>query len=141
MEKLLPAAKQVAAFDTSFHATIPKEAFLFGPNYECYAEHGIRRFGFHGPSHQFVFQRAAVMLAVAPEARNAVTCYIGGGVSIAAIRGGVSVDTSLGFGTAGGLPMGTRSGDGDPPASGKGRRPRRADQRGAAIARQALAVV
>jgi len=116
LKELLPDAKQAAVFDTAFHASLPEESYLFGLSYECYAKHGIRRFGFHGPSHQYVFQRAAAMLGVAPQACNAVTCHMGGGISLAAIRGGVSVDTSLGFGTVAGVPMGTRCGDVDPAA-------------------------
>ncbi|MBN2553055.1 MAG: acetate kinase [Spirochaetales bacterium] len=113
---VFPEMPQAAVFDTAFHATIPEEAFLFGLSYDCYREHGIRRFGFHGPSHRYVFQRTARMLGRAPEELNCVTCHMGGGVSLAAIRGGRSVDTSVGFGTVSGVPMGTRAGDVDPAA-------------------------
>jgi acetate kinase len=111
---VLPEVPQAAVFDTAFHAAIPEEAFLYGLNYDCYREYGIRRFGFHGPSHRYVFQRAARMLARAPAELNCVTCHMGGGVSLAAIRGGKPVDTSVGFGTMCGVPMGTRAGDVDP---------------------------
>jgi acetate kinase len=111
---VFPEVPQAAVFDTAFHAPIPEEAFLFGLNYDCYREHGIRRFGFHGPSHRYVFQRAARMLGREPTEVNCVTCHMGGGVSLAAIRGGRSVDTSVGFGTMCGVPMGTRAGDVDP---------------------------
>ena len=111
---MLPEVPQTAVFDTAFHATIPEEAFVFGLDYDCYRKHGIRRFGFHGPSHRYVFQRAARMLERQPADLNCVTCHMGGGVSLAAIRGGKSVDTSVGFGTMCGVPMGTRAGDVDP---------------------------
>ncbi len=116
VREVFPEVPQVAVFDTAFHAPIPEEAFLFGLNYDCYREHGIRRFGFHGPSHRYVFERAARMLGRAPAEMNCVTCHMGGGVSLAAIRGGRSVDTSVGFGTMCGIPMGTRAGDVDPAA-------------------------
>jgi acetate kinase len=113
---VFPEVRQAAVFDTAFHAAIPEEAFLFGLSYDCYRQHGLRRFGFHGPSHRYVFQRAARILGRASAEVNCVTCHMGGGVSLAAIRGGRSVDTSVGFGTMCGVPMGTRAGDVDPAA-------------------------
>jgi acetate kinase len=111
---LLPSVPHVAVFDTAFHASIPEESFLFGLAYECYRRHGIRRFGFHGVSHRYVSMRAAEILQRDPRSFTCVSCHMGNGVSIAAIRNGRSVDTSLGFGTMCGVPMGTRAGDVDP---------------------------
>ncbi len=116
VKALLPSVPQVAVFDTAFHATIPEESFLFGLAYDCYRRHGIRRFGFHGSSHCFVSRRAAEILGRDPRNFACVSCHIGNGVSIAAICDGRSVDTSLGFGTMCGAPMGTRAGDIDPAA-------------------------
>ncbi len=111
---LLPEVPQVAVFDTAFHASIPDTAFLFALPYEYYQERGIRRFGFHGISHQFVAAKAAEMLGVPPGRFRCVTCHMGAGVSFAAVRDGRSVDTTLGFGTMCGVPMATRAGDVDP---------------------------
>ncbi|OHD73179.1 MAG: hypothetical protein A2177_00410 [Spirochaetes bacterium RBG_13_68_11] len=111
---LLPSVPHVAVFDTAFHATMTEEAFLFGLDYECYRRHGIRRFGFHGVSHRYVSLRAAEILGRDRKNFTCVSCHLGSGVSIAAIRNGRSVDTSLGFGTMCGVPMGTRAGDVDP---------------------------
>ncbi len=116
VKALLPSVPQVAVFDTAFHAGMPEESFLFGLAYDCYRRHGIRRFGFHGTSHSFVSRRAAEILGRDPSAFACVSCHLGSGVSIAAIRNGRSVDTSLGFGTMCGVPMGTRAGDVDPAA-------------------------
>lgn len=114
VKALLPSVPHVAVFDTAFHATMPEESFLFGLAYECYQKHGIRRFGFHGMSHRFVSRRAAEILERDPRSFTCVSCHMGNGVSIAAIRNGCSIDTSLGFGTMCGVPMGTRAGDVDP---------------------------
>jgi acetate kinase len=111
---LLPAVPHVAVFDTAFHAAMPEESFLFGLPYEYYQKHGIRRFGFHGTSHRFVSRRAAEILGRDPRSFTCVSCHMGNGVSITAIRNGRSIDTSLGFGTMCGAPMGTRAGDVDP---------------------------
>ena len=111
--KLLGHAEQVAMFDTAFHHTIPKAAFLYGIPYKLYAEHGIRKFGFHGISHEFVAKRAARLLGHKRK-QHIITCHLGGGSSITAIRNGRSVDTSMGFTPLDGLIMGTRSGDLDP---------------------------
>ncbi|HVO38170.1 MAG TPA: acetate kinase [Spirochaetia bacterium] len=116
VRNLLPSVPQVGVFDTAFHATMPEESFLFALPYGCYQEHGIRRFGFHGTSHRFVSRRAAEILGRDTRDFACVSCHMGNGVSIAAIRDGRSVDTSLGFGTMCGAPMGTRAGDVDPAA-------------------------
>jgi acetate kinase len=116
VKALLPMVPHVAVFDTAFHATMPKESFLFGLPYGYYETYGIRRFGFHGTSHRFVSRRAAEILGRDPRTFRGVTCHMGNGVSMAAIRDGLSVDTSLGFGTMCGVPMGTRAGDVDPAA-------------------------
>jgi acetate kinase len=115
---LLPDVPHVAVFDTSFHQTMPPEAYLYALPYVDYQRYGIRRFGFHGTSHRFVSGRAAALLGRPiddPELRL-ITCHLGNGCSVAAIRGGRSVDTSMGFTPLEGLVMGTRSGDLDPAA-------------------------
>jgi acetate kinase len=111
---MLPSVPHVAVFDTAFHAGMPEESYLFGLPYELYEKHGIRRFGFHGTSHRFVTRRAAEILGIEPGKFNCVSCHMGNGVSLAAVKNGESVDTSLGFGTMCGVPMGTRAGDVDP---------------------------
>ena len=114
VRSLLPLVPQVAVFDTAFHATMAEEAFVYALPYEFYERHGIRRFGFHGTSHRYVALRAAELVGKPYRNLNCITCHLGNGVSITAVRGGRSVDTSLGFGTVCGVPMGTRSGDVDP---------------------------
>ena len=109
----LPGIPHVAVFDTAFHATIPEENFLYAIPREYYEKYQIRRFGYHGASHRYVTSRAAELLGKPLPEVNLVTFHIGGGVSLAAIRNGKSVDTSVGFGTNCGVPMGTRSGDMD----------------------------
>ena len=111
---LLPQTPNVGVFDTAFHATMPPEAYVYPIDYSFYETHGIRRFGFHGTSHEYVALRAATLLGRSPADFNCVTCHLGNGVSLTAVRGGKSVDTTLGFGTVCGVPMGTRSGDVDP---------------------------
>jgi acetate kinase len=107
-----PDVPQVAAFDTAFHAHLPEHATTYGLPRALARAHGIRRFGFHGPSHQYMAVRAAEALGVASP--RLVTCHLGGGASVAAIAGGVSVDTSMGMTPLEGLVMGTRTGDLDP---------------------------
>lgn len=114
IRKLLPGIPNVGVFDTAFHATMPKQAYIYALDYMYYEKHGIRRFGFHGTSHQYVAMRAAEILGRPLEEFNCITCHLGNGSSLTAVRGGKSVDTSLGFGTCCGVPMGTRSGDVDP---------------------------
>lgn len=113
-EKLIPGIKQAAVFDTAFHHTIPNHAFIYGIPYRYYEDYGIRRYGFHGTSHQYVAQRAAVMLGRPLAEVKLVTCHLGSGSSITAIDGGRSLDTSMGFTPLEGVVMGTRSGDLDP---------------------------
>lgn len=110
---LLERVPQVAVFDTSFHQTMPREAFLYGLPYVLYERHGIRRYGFHGTSHRFVSQRLAALLGRSPDdpGLRLVTCHLGNGCSVAAIRGGRSQDTSMGFTPLEGLVMGSRCGD------------------------------
>jgi acetate kinase len=107
---------QVAVFDTAFHQTMPPAAFLYALPYALYERHGIRRYGFHGTSHRYVSQRLAALLQRRPdeEGLRLITCHLGNGCSVAAIRGGKSVDTSMGFTPLEGLVMGSRSGDVDP---------------------------
>lgn len=114
MKKLIPDVPHIGVFDTAFHTTIPEKAYIYPLAYEYYTEHGIRRFGFHGTSHQYVSLRAAEILGIKPENFNCISCHFGNGVSITAVQNGKSVDTSLGFGTVCGVPMGTRAGDLDP---------------------------
>jgi acetate kinase len=111
-EQLFPGARQVAVFDTAFHQTLPEQAFRYALPTALYQEQRIRKYGFHGTSHQFVAARAAEHLGQ-PDARL-ITIHLGNGCSLAAVRGGRSLDTSMGFGPLAGLVMGTRSGDVDP---------------------------
>lgn len=113
-QALLPGVPQVAVFDTAFHQTMPKQAYIYGLPYEFYEKYGIRRYGFHGTSHKYVARRAARLLGRPLAELKLVTCHLGNGSSITAVKGGVSVDTSLGFGTISGTIMGTRCGDIDP---------------------------
>lgn len=112
--ELLPGKPNVAVFDTAFHATLPPEAYLYALPFELYREHGVRRYGFHGTSHAFVAREAARLVERPLEDLRIVTLHLGNGASATAVRGGVSVDTSMGFTPLEGLVMGTRSGDVDP---------------------------
>ncbi|HPF32654.1 MAG TPA: acetate kinase [Candidatus Sabulitectum sp.] len=112
--KALPGVPNVAVFDTAFHQTMPMVNYLYGLPYRLYEDFGMRRYGFHGTSHQFVSQRAAEILERPLDEVNTITCHLGNGSSITAVKGGRSIDTSLGFGTFCGVMMGTRSGDVDP---------------------------
>jgi acetate kinase len=114
MEARLPDTPQVAVFDTAFHETMPPEAFLYALPYRYYEDHDIRRYGFHGISHAYVSERACEMLDRAVEETNVITCHLGGGCSVAAVDGGRSVDTSMGFSPLEGIVMATRTGDLDP---------------------------
>ncbi|HAA03310.1 MAG TPA: acetate kinase [Syntrophobacteraceae bacterium] len=105
---------QVAVFDTAFHHTLPPHAFHYATPYDWYTEHQVRRYGFHGSSHQYVAREAAKHLEKAPEAVNLITLHLGNGASAAAVRRGASIDTSMGLTPLEGLIMGTRSGDIDP---------------------------
>ena len=102
---------QVAVFDTAFHQTMPEHAYLYSIPYKYYENDKLRRYGFHGTSHKYVSQRAAVMLGKKPEELKLISCHLGNGSSVTAIDGGKSVDTSMGFTPLAGLPMGTRAGD------------------------------
>nr|WP_319399470.1 acetate kinase [uncultured Carboxylicivirga sp.] len=114
VEVLLPEVPQVAVFDTSFHQTMPKHAFLYGIPYKFYEKYKIRRYGFHGISHKYVAQLAAEMSHKDFYQSKIITCHLGNGASIAAIENGESVDTSMGFTPVTGLMMGTRCGSVDP---------------------------
>jgi acetate kinase len=111
MAQLIPGIQQVAVFDTSFHQTIPDYAYMYGIPYSLYKKYKIRRYGFHGTSHRFVAHSACQALNVSIEDKKIITCHLGNGASIAAISGGNSVDTSMGFTPVEGLIMGTRAGD------------------------------
>ena len=102
---------QVAVFDTAFHQTMPAKAYMYALPYEYYEKDKVRRYGFHGTSHKYVSGRAAAMLGKKPEELKLISCHLGNGSSIAAVDGGKSVDTSMGFTPLAGVPMGTRSGD------------------------------
>jgi acetate kinase len=112
--RLLAGARQVAVFDTAFHQQMPPESYLYAIPYSLYERLGIRRYGFHGTSHRYVAQRASEELQRPLEELRLITCHLGNGASIAAVAGGYSVDTSMGFTPLEGLMMGTRSGDLDP---------------------------
>ncbi len=112
--KVMPGVKQVGVFDTAFHAHMPARAFMYALPYDLYEKDKIRRYGFHGTSHKYVSQRAAEMLGKKLEDLKIITCHMGNGSSIAAVMGGHSVDTTMGFTPLAGVPMGTRSGDIDP---------------------------
>ncbi|HEX7772917.1 MAG TPA: acetate kinase [Pyrinomonadaceae bacterium] len=108
------ALPQVAVFDTAFHQTLPDHAFLYALPYQLYRRHRIRRYGFHGTSHRYIAYRYRRLKGIARDATNIITLHLGNGCSIAAIKGGNSIDTSMGFTPLEGLVMGTRSGDLDP---------------------------
>jgi len=114
IELLIPNVPQVAVFDTAFHQTMPKHAYIYGIPYSLYKKHGVRRYGFHGTSHRYVSKRVCEFLGVDIQSQKIITCHIGNGGSITAIRNGESVDTSMGFTPLEGLLMGTRCGDLDP---------------------------
>lgn len=113
-KKILPGVSQVAVFDTAFHRTIPEEAYLYAVPYRLYKKYSIRRYGFHGTSHRYVAYRAAQILGRPLEELKMITCHLGNGCSVTAIKSGKSMDTSMGFTPLEGLIMGTRSGDIDP---------------------------
>ena len=113
-EKAIPGAVNVAVFDTAFHQSMPKEAYMYALPYAYYEKHKIRRYGFHGTSHKYVTMQAAKLLGKKPEELKLITLHLGNGSSITAVKNGKSVDTTMGFTPLAGLPMGTRSGDIDP---------------------------
>ncbi len=116
MISILPNVPQVATFDTAFHQTMPEEAYMFAIPYALYKKYGIRIYGFHGTSHRYVSNRACEILGMDYSKQRIITCHLGNGASIAAIKNGKSVDTSMGLTPLGGLIMGTRCGDMDPGA-------------------------
>ena len=111
VQELMPGLPQVGVFDTAFHQTMPKEAYMYAIPYELYEKYGVRRYGFHGTSHRYVSQRVCEYLGVKAEGKKIITCHIGNGGSIAAVKDGKCVDTSMGLTPLEGLMMGTRSGD------------------------------
>lgn len=111
---IMPEVPQVGVFDTSFHQTMPPEAYMYGLPYELYKEDGIRRYGFHGTSHRYVADRIAEVMGVKKEDLRIISCHLGNGSSLAAIKGGRSIDTTMGFTPLAGMLMGTRCGDIDP---------------------------
>lgn len=112
--EVLPNVPAVAVFDTAFHQTMPEQSFLYSLPYEYYEKFGIRKYGFHGTSHKYVTQRAAELLGRPIEQLRLISCHLGNGASIAAVEGGKSIDTSMGFTPLAGVAMGTRSGNIDP---------------------------
>ncbi len=112
--EIMPSVPQVAVFDTAFHQTMPKAAYMYAVPYKYYEQYGVRRYGFHGTSHQFVSEQAAEYLKKPLKELKIVTCHLGNGSSLAAVKNGVCVDTSMGMTPLAGVPMGTRSGDIDP---------------------------
>jgi len=112
--EMLPDVAMVAVFDTAFHQTMPQSSYLYSLPYSYYKEYGIRKYGFHGTSHKYVSQRASELLGIPYNQLRLITCHLGNGASIAAVRGGKSIDTSMGFTPLAGVTMGTRSGNIDP---------------------------
>jgi len=113
-QKFFPGSVQTASFDTAFHTTIPKTAYLYAIPYKFYEQYGVRRYGFHGTSHRYVARQAAKLMGKGKYDVNVITCHLGNGCSMAAVKQGLSVDTSMGLTPLEGLVMGTRSGDIDP---------------------------
>ncbi|MCR4922580.1 MAG: acetate kinase [Lachnospiraceae bacterium] len=113
-QKIMPKVPMVAVFDTAFHQTMPKKAYLYGIPYEYYKKYKIRRYGFHGTSHSYVSKRTAEILGKDYNNMNIIVCHLGNGASISAVKNGKCVDTSMGLTPLEGLIMGTRSGDLDP---------------------------
>lgn len=114
--ELMPGLPQVGVFDTAFHQTMPDYAYMYAVPYELYEKYGIRRYGFHGTSHRYVAQRVCDFLGVDPAEKKIITCHIGNGASVAAVKYGKVIDTSMGLTPLAGLMMGSRSGDIDPSA-------------------------
>jgi len=111
MQALLPTIPQVGVFDTAFHQTMPREAYMYAIPFSLYKKHGLRRYGFHGSSHRFVSEQAAELMNIDYKSAKLITCHLGNGASVAAIKNGISVDTSMGLTPVEGLIMGTRTGD------------------------------
>ncbi|MDD2439066.1 MAG: acetate kinase [Methanosarcinaceae archaeon] len=113
-KEIMPNVPMVAVFDTAFHQTMPPYAYMYALPYDCYEKYGVRKYGFHGTSHKYVAMRAAAMLGKPEKETKLITCHLGNGSSIAAVRGGKSIETSMGFTPLEGLAMGTRCGSLDP---------------------------
>ncbi|WP_426349303.1 acetate/propionate family kinase [Alloiococcus sp. CFN-8] len=113
-KELMPETPMVAVFDTAFHQTMPEEAYIYALPYEYYKDYGVRKYGFHGTSHKYVSAKAAEAMGKNIEDLKIITCHLGNGSSVTAIKNGISVDTSMGFTPLEGLAMGTRCGDLDP---------------------------
>ncbi|MEI4789137.1 acetate kinase [Bacillus sp. FJAT-53060] len=113
-KQILPDVPAVAVFDTAFHQTMPEQSYLYSLPYDYYKNFGIRKYGFHGTSHKFVTERASELLGRPLEELRLISCHLGNGASIAAVEGGKSIDTSMGFTPLAGVAMGTRSGNIDP---------------------------
>ena len=113
-EEVMPGVPQVAVFDTAFHAKMPKQSYIYAIPYEYYTKYGIRRYGFHGTSHRYVSEQCAKAMGKDIKDLRIITCHLGNGSSVSAVKGGVSVDTTMGLTPLEGLPMGTRSGNIDP---------------------------
>ena len=113
-QKCMPGVPMVGVFDTAFHQTMPKEAYMYALPYEYYEKYKVRRYGFHGTSHSFVSKRTAEFLGKDVKDMKIIVCHLGNGSSISAVKGGESIDTSMGLTPLEGVPMGTRSGDIDP---------------------------
>lgn len=116
INEVLPEVPQVGVFDTAFHQTMPAKSYMYALPYKYYAEDGVRRYGFHGTSHRYVSQRVCDFLGLEPKGKKIITCHVGNGGSITAVKDGKSVDTSMGLTPTEGLMMGTRCGDVDPGA-------------------------
>lgn len=113
-QELMPTTPMVAVFDTAFHQTMPEEAYIYAIPYEYYEKYRVRRYGFHGTSHKYVAERASIMMDKPLSELKIITCHLGNGASVSAIKRGKCIDTSMGFTPLEGLVMGTRSGDIDP---------------------------
>ncbi|MCH3954839.1 MAG: acetate kinase [Eubacterium sp.] len=113
-QKLMPNTPMVAVFDTAFHQTMPAESYIYALPYEYYEKYGVRRYGFHGTSHKYVADRASKIMNVSLDDMKIITCHLGNGASVSAIKRGKCIDTSMGFTPLEGLVMGTRCGDIDP---------------------------
>ena len=113
-EELMPTTPMVAVFDTAFHQTMPKEAFLYALPYELYENNGVRKYGFHGTSHMYVSNKVAEVMGKDIKDLKIITCHLGNGASLCAVKNGVSIDTTMGFTPLEGIVMGTRSGSIDP---------------------------
>lgn len=113
-DEIMPGVPMVAVFDTAFHMTLPAYAYMYALPYDLYEKHGVRKYGFHGTSHMYVARRAAAMLGKSPKDVKIITCHLGNGSSITAVKGGKSIETSMGFTPLEGVAMGTRCGSIDP---------------------------